>query len=94
MLTERIIIGKLEILEDGQIQVRQDTVIERDGVEISRLYHRRVLEPSITVPEESDTRIGAIAAVVWTPEVIATYEEKRKKSMSAPVVSPSGRIRV
>jgi len=33
-LTERKEIGKMEILPDGIIQVRTDTVIERDGVEV------------------------------------------------------------
>ena len=44
-LTERIEIGSIEVLPMGQIQVRTDTIIERDGVELSKSYHRHVVEP-------------------------------------------------
>ena len=44
-LTERTEIGSINVLPMGQIQVRTDTIIERDGVEISRTYHRHVVEP-------------------------------------------------
>jgi hypothetical protein len=46
MITKRIEIGKLEILKDGQIQVRQDTVFEENGKEQIRTYHRVVLPPN------------------------------------------------
>jgi hypothetical protein len=49
-LTERKEIGSIEVLPLGQIQVRTDTVIDRDGVEISRTYHRHVLEPGSEAP--------------------------------------------
>ena len=78
-LTERNVIGKIEVLEDGQIQLREDTVIERDGVEVSRIYHRRVLEPGVAVASERDVRIQSIAEVIWTPDVIAAYEEDKRK---------------
>lgn len=82
MLTERIIVGRLEVLEDGLLQVREDTVIERDGVELIRTYHRRVLEPGEVVSRE-DARIRAVAAVVWTPEVIKAYEDKKRAQAAA-----------
>ncbi len=71
--------GKLEILEDGQFQVREDTVIERDGVEVARLFHRRVLAPTeqSNVPLDEHPQIRAVSAIVWTPEVIAEYRRRR-----------------
>ena len=71
-LTERIVIGSREVLVDGQIQVRTDTVIERDGVEISRTYHRHVIAPGDDVSGE-DASVQTVANAVHTAEVIAAY---------------------
>ena len=51
-LTERIEIGRREVLADGQIQVRTDTIIEKDGVEISRAFHRHVVAPGDDLTKE------------------------------------------
>ena len=73
-LTERTVEDKIEIVGDFKhIQVRTATVIERDGVEISRSYHRHVIAPSDDVTGES-AEVQAIAAAVHTPEVKAAYE--------------------
>ena len=71
-LTERIEIGSREVLADGQIQVRTDTVIERDGVEISRTYHRHVVAPGDDVSGE-DESVQIVANAVHTDAVIAAY---------------------
>ena len=74
MLTERTVEDKIEIVGDYKhIQVRTATVIERDGVEISRSFHRHVVAPGNDVSGES-TEVQAIAAAVHTAEVIAAYE--------------------
>jgi hypothetical protein len=78
-LIERTEIGKIEILPNGVIQIRVDTVIERDGKEISRLYHRPpVLEPEHQTDHIADTRIKAVAAVVWTKDVV----DARKQALA------------
>ena len=46
-LTEETIEDKIEITADKSVQVRTATVIKRDGVEISRGFHRHVVVPSI-----------------------------------------------
>jgi hypothetical protein len=71
-LTERTEIGQRTILADGQIQVRRDTIIERDGVEISRTYHRHVVAPGDDLSLE-DPQVAAVGATVHTAEVIAAY---------------------
>jgi hypothetical protein len=73
-LTERQEIGSIEVLPMGQIQVRTDTVIERDGVEISRTYHRHVCEPDHDCTNE-DQRVKDVANVVHTPEIKTAWEE-------------------
>lgn len=74
-LTERQVIAHRDVLEDGSIEVRTDTVIERDGVEISRSLHRHVIIPGADVSGE-DATVQRLANVEHTPEVIAAYEAK------------------
>ncbi len=45
MLTENKQIDRIEVVEHGIIQVRQATIIERDGEFVSRTFHRWVLNP-------------------------------------------------
>ena len=71
-LTERIEIGSREVLADGQIQVRTDTIIERDGVIISRAYHRHVIAPGDDVSGEHAS-VQTVANAVHTADVIAAY---------------------
>lgn len=77
MITKRTEFGKIEILPDGQIQLREDTVIEDDGVEVARTYHRSVLEPSAKV-DHPDVRVASIATTLWTPDVVQSFEEKKQ----------------
>jgi hypothetical protein len=71
-LTERTEIGSREVLVDGQIQVRTDTIILRDGVEVSRTYHRHVVVPGASLSGE-DASVQTVANAVHTAEVIAAY---------------------
>ena len=73
-LTERTVIDKYEIVGlHKHIQCRHATIIERDGVEISRSYHRHVIAPSDDVTGEPQ-EVQALVALMHTPEVIAAYE--------------------
>ena len=72
-LTERTVEDKIEIVGEHKfIQVRTATIIERDGVEISRSFHRHVIAPDADVSGES-AEVQAIAATVHTAEVKAAY---------------------
>ena len=72
-LTERTVEDKIEIVGDYKhIQVRTATVIERDGVEISRSFSRHVVAPDADITGES-AEVQAIAAAVHTDEVKAAY---------------------
>ena len=73
-LTERTADDKIEIVGDYKhIQVRTATIIERDGVEISRSFHRRVVGPLDDISGET-AEVQAIAAAVHTDEVKAAYQ--------------------
>jgi len=72
-LTEETIQDKIEIVgEFKHIQVRTATVIKRDGVEISRSFHRHVVAPDADTSSES-ADVKAIAAQVHTDEIKAAY---------------------
>ena len=72
-LTEETVQDKIEIVGDYKmIQVRTATVIKRDGVEISRSFHRHVLAPDSDTSGESDD-VKAIAAQVHTDAVKTAY---------------------
>lgn len=72
-LTERTTQDKIEIVGDYKhIQVRTATIIERDGVEISRSFKRHVVSPTDDVTGES-AEVQAISAAVHTQEVKDAY---------------------
>jgi phage host-nuclease inhibitor protein Gam len=72
-LTERTVQDKIEIVGDFKhIQIRTATVIERDGVEISRSFSRHVVAPDADITGES-AEVQAICAAVHTDEVKAAY---------------------
>ena len=72
-LTERSVEDKIEIVGDYKhVQVRTATIIERDGVEISRSFHRHVVSPDADISGES-AEVQAICNAVWTQEVKDAY---------------------
>ena len=73
-LTERKEIDQITVLVDGQIQVREATVIDKDGVEISRTFHRHVVAPGADLSGE-DARVKKIAEVEHTSAVITAYND-------------------
>ena len=72
-LTKNTVVDRIEVLEDGQIQVRTATVVAEDGTELSRSFHRGVLAPGDDTTG-MDQRVIDVAAATWTPEVVSTYE--------------------
>jgi len=72
-LTERTEQDKIEVVgQFKHVQVRTATVIERDGVEISRSYHRHVVAPDADITGES-TEVQNICNVVHTQAVKDAY---------------------
>ena len=79
MITQRTV-AIPTILEDGQIQLREDTVYEENGQELFRQHHRRVLDPADPLPPGEDARVQAVAQLLWTPSVIAERKQKRAEA--------------
>ncbi len=86
-LTERCENDKIEVVGQYKaIQVRRATVIERDGVEVSRSFHRHVLQPGtvgVGTDQLTDTDISgedadvqAICTAAWTDAVKEAWRVK------------------
>jgi hypothetical protein len=73
MLEKIQIVDRIEVIENGSIQVRTKTAIKEDGVEISSKFHRHVVVPGADVSAE-DAKVQAIAASIHTASVIAAYQ--------------------
>ena len=72
-LTEETFDDKIELVgEFRHVQIRTATIIKRDGKEISRAFHRRVLAPDADVSEEN-AEIKGITTSAWTQEVKDAY---------------------
>ena len=72
MLSKETVIDKIEIIENGSLQIRQAIRIIEDGNIISQSFHRYVLHPGQDVADQP-ANVQAIANVVWTQEVIDAY---------------------
>lgn len=72
MFTESSEFDLIQVLIDGQIQVRRADKVFRDGVEISKSYWRAVLLPGQDV-SSYPANIQAVAAATWTQEIIDAY---------------------
>jgi urease accessory protein UreE len=75
MITEQSIIDSINVLQDGQIEIRRVDVVLKDGVEIAKTYHRHCLNPGDDLNAE-EPRVASVAQAVWTPEVVTTWESK------------------
>ena len=86
-LTERSENDKIEVVGQYKaIQVRRATVIERDGVEVSRSFHRHVLQPGTVAEGTStltdtdisgeDADVQAICTAAWTDAVKESWRVK------------------
>ena len=72
-LEKQTVVDKIEVTENGTVQVRTATRIMEDGVQLSQSYHRHVVVPGADYSGE-DARVQAICAATHTAEVIAAYQ--------------------
>ena len=81
-ITKEVVEDQIEVVGDYKaIQIREATVIKEDGVELTRSFHRRVLQCITSTYDGSswthtDTDVSSesaevkgIAGVVWTTTV-------------------------
>ena len=75
-LSETIEYDKIEVVgEFKNVQVRQATVIKKDGTEIARSFHRYVLTPDMDLSARSEpNEVVAICNAAWTQEVTDAWK--------------------
>jgi len=74
MALEKIeVVDRIEVVENGTVQVRTATRIMEDGKEISSTFRRHVIAPGDDYSAEAD-RVKAICAATHTADVISAYE--------------------
>jgi hypothetical protein len=74
-LTKTIVNDKIEVINRGDwslVQIRTATIIEEDGTEISRTFHRHVVIPDADLSAE-DADVAAICTPVFSDAVKAAY---------------------
>ena len=86
-LTERSENDKIEVVGQYKaIQVRRADIVERDGVEIARTFHRHVLQPGTVAEGTStltdtdisgeDADVQAICNAAWTDAIKESWRIK------------------
>ena len=73
MLEKVKIVDRIEVIENGSVQVRTKTAIMEDGKQISSTFHRHVVAPGNDYSAE-DAKVQAICAAVHTADVVAAYQ--------------------
>jgi hypothetical protein len=74
MALEKIsVVDRIEVVENGSVQVRTKTVIMEDDKQISGNFHRHVVAPGDDYSAE-DARVKAICAATHTTGVVAAYK--------------------
>tara|TARA_B100000700_G_C14710681_1_gene698986 strand:- start:211 stop:498 length:288 start_codon:yes stop_codon:yes gene_type:complete len=82
-LTESQENDKIEIVNKWNIQVRTATIIKKDGVELTRSFHRKVLVPGKLDASDNlvntnisgeDSDVQAICNAAWTDQVKADFK--------------------
>ena len=85
-LTESIEYDKIEIVTQWKhVQVRQATVVKKDGVEIARSFHRYVLTPGTLDASDNlvntdisgqPTDIQGVCNALWTDAVKSSWKTR------------------
>ena len=85
-LSERSENDKIEVVGQYKaVQVRRADIVERDGVEIARTFHRHVLKPGTLDADNNlvdtdisgeDADVQAICNAVWTQSVKDAWKAK------------------
>ena len=73
-LTKQTVVDKIEVLENGTLQVRSATRVLEDGEVLSSSFHRHTLAPGSDTSNE-DAKVVAIANATWTADVVTAYND-------------------
>tara|TARA_R110000868_G_scaffold16913_6_gene74957 strand:- start:880 stop:1140 length:261 start_codon:yes stop_codon:yes gene_type:complete len=84
-ITKQKVVDKVEILEDGIIQIREAIrVYDDDGSLIGEKFNRYLLVPGQDVTAEK-ARIRRICTAVWDAQTVADYIAKQPIPRTEPI---------
>ena len=86
-LGKEVLVDKIEVLENGCVQVRTATRIVEDGNVISSSFHRHVIAPGDDYSGE-DARVRAICKASHTKEVVSAYQAQIEAMNPKEEISP------
>jgi hypothetical protein len=72
-ITKELIVDRIEVVENGCVQVRTATRIMEDGKEISSTFHRHVIAPGEDYSHETN-RVKAVCAATHDEWTVAEYK--------------------
>ena len=78
MLEKVNVVDRIEVLENGTVQVRTKTAIMEGGVQISGSFHRHVVAPGDDYSKQ-DARVQAICKATHTAAVVTAYKAAAAK---------------
>jgi hypothetical protein len=81
-LKKVISVDLIEVVENGNVQVRTKTAIMEDGKQVSGIFHRHVVSPGDDYSAE-DAKVQAICAAVHTADVVAAYQAAQEATKAA-----------
>jgi len=82
-ITKTLENDKIEVVNKWNVQVRTASVIKEDGKELTRSFHRHVLQPGALDASDNlvdtdisgeDADVQAICNAAWTTQVKADYK--------------------
>ena len=77
-LEKVIVVDRIEVLENGCVQVRTKTAIMEDGKQISGTFHRHIVAPGDDYSAE-DARVKVICKATHTAAVVTAYKAAAEK---------------
>lgn len=72
------IVDKIEVLENGSVQVRTKTIIFEDNKQIGGSFHRHVVMPGDDFSKE-DEKVKAVCSAVHTESVVKAHKASTAK---------------
>jgi len=82
-LTKTVENDKIEVVNKWNIQVRTATIVKEDGVQLSRSFHRKLLQPGVLDASDNlvdtdisgeDDDVKAICNAAWTTQVKSDFK--------------------
>lgn len=83
-ITKTTVNDRMEIIDGWAIHVREATVLKEDGKELTRTFHRKVIQPGTLDASDNlvdtdisgeDAQVQAICNAAWTTQVKSDFKD-------------------